>query len=59
MKWLLSSSITKRINGFLTYQLCAWVSLYDPVAVDLVLYTCLKDQFNDILQHGRGNEDKD
>lgn len=35
----------KRLHGFACYVLMALVSLYDPIAVDLVLFKVLSRQF--------------
>jgi len=37
----------KAINGFLTYQLCSFLSLINPIKVDWTLHQELKDQFKE------------
>ena len=35
----------KAINGFLTYQMCSWLSLITPEKVDFALYQELTEQY--------------
>jgi len=44
-KWGKSSRLKRRINGFIAYIMCAFLSLYAPEAVDMALYKELKEQF--------------
>lgn len=45
MSYWKKSKLSKRINNFAVYQLCAFVSIVNPVAVDVSLYKVLKEQF--------------
>jgi hypothetical protein len=42
--WKLSGFM-KRVNGVITYLFCAVACLYDPVAVDAVMFKTLLEQF--------------
>lgn len=44
-KWRNLPRWRKRIDGFFTYLVCAFYSLKDPEAVDMVLFKELNSQF--------------
>ena len=45
--WVKLPQWKKRLQGFSSYLICAFFSLYDPEAVDWVLFNDLKDEFID------------
>ena len=48
-QWAKKSDVSKRINGFLSYLLCAFSSLFMPIRTDMVLYKELIGQFTIIV----------
>jgi hypothetical protein len=40
-----SNPFTKRINGFLIYLSCAFISIFKPEMVDAIMYNTLRQQF--------------
>ena len=43
--WHTAPRWRKRLEGFLCYQLAAFVSLFKPEAADRAMYETLRDQF--------------
>ena len=43
--WYKFSLWKKRLHGWATYQVCAWLSLLFPIEVDRALHKTLNDQF--------------
>jgi len=43
--WWTVAPVTKRINSFFVYLFCAVASLIFATAIDRILYTTLKEQF--------------
>jgi hypothetical protein len=41
------SFLMKAINGFITYQICSWLSLIIPVRIDWALHKELTEQFKE------------
>jgi hypothetical protein len=52
------SFLGKAINGFLTYQMCSWLSLITPEKVDFTLYKELTEQFKEFEQYKKEKESK-
>lgn len=46
-KWAQMPRWRKRISGFYTYMLFAFLALWEPEAVDIVMLKNLKEQFID------------
>ena len=46
----------KRLHGWASYQMCAWVALFFPEAVDVTLYNNLKEQFKKTPKDFEGNK---
>lgn len=51
--WQLNSFM-KRLHNFVVYLTCAFVSIFNPEAVDRALYVTLKRQFEEDVKNGRG-----
>ena len=45
--WAKTSMLSKRLNGFLTYTVAAWLALFLPIIIDKVLCKVLNEQFED------------
>jgi len=45
--WHITPMWKRRISGFFTYVFNAFLSLYDPVMADRIMYKTLRDQFEE------------
>jgi hypothetical protein len=45
--WHRRTRFAKAVNGWLSYQLASWVSLFFPVEVDKAMHVSLCEQFPD------------
>lgn len=46
----------KRLHGWASYQMSAWIALFFPEAVDVILYNNLKEQFKKTPKDFEGNK---
>lgn len=54
-KWVKSSRLRRRLEGFGVYLFLSFASLFEPEAVDMVLYKILKGQFIEVQEKGEGD----
>jgi len=56
--WHTAPRWRKRLEGFLCYQLAAFISLFKPEAADRAMYSTLREQFTTVEEsephQGRG-----